>query len=160
MVLGVVGSRPIFHPKASVEIAEALFFVTCEDSEVQTHFHYNCSDRSRDTLRKPLLHLLRNFVAGITRLIFRFDIEGRDHLPDGGALLVANHISLLDPFFIIASIPRLVFFVMYRKIYEYWLWHWFMKRINMIPIDGGLEKGRLEEFNRTCREMVNSGEMI
>ncbi|MGI9544757.1 MAG: MFS transporter, partial [Cyclobacteriaceae bacterium] len=97
----------------------------------------------------------------LTRFYFKFDINGMEHIPKrSGALLVANHVSLLDPFYIVATVPRMVRFVVAKEIYEHPLWHWFLKRLNMIPISGKLDKEHLEEFNALCQKEVNEGHVL
>jgi len=55
----------------------------------------------------------------LTRSLYRVRALGLDYLPtEGGALLVANHVSYLDALHILAVQQRRVRFLMYRPIYE------------------------------------------
>ena len=104
---------------------------------------------------------LRTLAAWIARTLFRFEVHGTHNLPrTGGGLIVCNHISLLDPFFVVGAVPRIVRFVMAQKLYEYWLWSWLMRALKMIPIEGGKNRESLEDFNRRCRDIINGGELI
>ncbi len=64
----------------------------------------------RRTLRYYLSRLL---IAVITRAWLRFELEGRDRLPRGPAIYAFNHLSWVDPFVLMATLPlrpRLSFF--------------------------------------------------
>jgi acyl-[acyl-carrier-protein]-phospholipid O-acyltransferase/long-chain-fatty-acid--[acyl-carrier-protein] ligase len=106
--------------------------------------------------------MMIRFIAYImAHSYFKFDIEGSHHIPKkSGALLVANHLSLLDAFFVVATTSRMLRFVMAKDLYEFWLWHWLMKRLNMIPISANQGKEKLEEFNEICRREVSQGHVV
>jgi 1-acyl-sn-glycerol-3-phosphate acyltransferase len=55
----------------------------------------------------------RIVVAMVIRGWLRFDVEGRGRLPDGPAILAFNHLSWVDPFVLMGTLPfrpRLSFF--------------------------------------------------
>lgn len=66
----------------------------------------------------PVRRTIRYFVARIvvafvTRTWLRFDVEGRDRIPAGPAIYAFNHLSWVDPFALMATLPlrpRLSFF--------------------------------------------------
>ena len=58
------------------------------------------------------------------------------------------------------SVPRMLRFVVDQQIHDFFLWKWFMKRLNMVPISRKLDKVKLEEFNELCRKEVNSGHVL
>jgi acyl-[acyl-carrier-protein]-phospholipid O-acyltransferase/long-chain-fatty-acid--[acyl-carrier-protein] ligase len=106
--------------------------------------------------------MMLRFVAYIlTNTYYKIEVEGAHHIPrKTGALIVANHISLMDPLFMVAAVPRMLRFVMAQKIYEFWLFNWLMKKLNMIPISQKLDKVKLDEFNNLCRNEVNKGHVL
>lgn len=94
-------------------------------------------------------------------LLYKVKIENRQNIPlKTGGLLIANHVSLLDSFLIVASVPRNVRFVMLKEVYDHPLFNWWFKRLNMIPVPGKRTKEGLDEFNRRCREIINGGHVI
>ena len=58
-------------------------------------------------------YLARLVVAFLTRAWLRFEVEGHDRLPSGPAIYAFNHLSWIDPFVLMATLPlrpRLSFF--------------------------------------------------
>ena len=105
--------------------------------------------------------MLRFIAYMITRSYFKIEVTGAEHIPKkSGALLVANHLSLMDAFFMVAAVPRMLRFVVAKDIYEFPLFNWLLKRLNMIPISERLDKVKLDEFNTLCREEVNAGHIL
>jgi 1-acyl-sn-glycerol-3-phosphate acyltransferase len=68
-------------------------------------------------------------------LYFRIRIEGYDNVPEeGGHIVVANHVSFLDPVLVCAYTPRAVHFITYARYYYLRGLHWFLKRMHTIPL--------------------------
>ena len=63
-------------------------------------------------------YLLR-FIAFIaTRLVYRFKVEGDEHIPtEGAAVLVCNHVSFVDAILLLAASPRPIRFIMDHRIF-------------------------------------------
>jgi 1-acyl-sn-glycerol-3-phosphate acyltransferase len=59
-----------------------------------------------------LVNLTRSLLVPLTRLAFRPAVEGREHVPRSGAvILAANHLSFIDSFLIPLVAPRPVAFL-------------------------------------------------
>ncbi len=94
-------------------------------------------------------------------LLYKVKIDNKENIPlKTGGLIIANHVSLLDSFLIVASVPRNVRFVMLKEVYDHPLCNWWFKRLNMIPVPGKRTKEDLDEFNKRCREVINEGHVI
>ncbi|NEQ43311.1 MAG: 1-acyl-sn-glycerol-3-phosphate acyltransferase [Leptolyngbya sp. SIOISBB] len=68
--------------------------------------------------------LLRRFI----RFLFRVQVELPDNIPQGPVVLVANHLSHLDPFLILASVPAHPYYyilgdarTLYNKRWKRWI---------------------------------------
>jgi 1-acyl-sn-glycerol-3-phosphate acyltransferase len=61
--------------------------------------------------------------------------EGLEHLPDGPAILCANHVSVLDSFFIPAVLSRRITFVGKAEYLDSWKTRHLFPALGMIPID-------------------------
>lgn len=81
-----------------------------------------------------------NRVDGLNRLLCRrFHRLQHGPLPlppQGGALVVANHISGLDPLLMIAASPRPLRFMIAWDEYERWWLKWLFQAIGCIPVGG------------------------
>ncbi len=106
--------------------------------------------------------LMVRFVFFITaNLLYKVKIHGRENLPtESGALLICNHISLLDAFVIVASVPRNLRFVMMKALYDHPLFKFWFKKLNMIPVPGSRNKNGFEAFNQACADQINAGHVV
>jgi 1-acyl-sn-glycerol-3-phosphate acyltransferase len=64
-------------------------------------------------------YLLR-FVAWVaSRCVYRFKVQGDEHIPaEGAALLVCNHVSFVDAVLLMAASPRPIRFLMDHRIFR------------------------------------------
>ena len=63
-------------------------------------------------------YLLRFVALVITRCLYRFRVEGTEHIPSqGAAILVSNHVSYVDAVLLLAASPRPVRFIMDHRIF-------------------------------------------
>jgi acyl-[acyl-carrier-protein]-phospholipid O-acyltransferase/long-chain-fatty-acid--[acyl-carrier-protein] ligase len=73
-----------------------------------------------------------------THSIYRISIVGRPHIPQRGpALIIANHVSMVDGALIGACIQRFVRFMAYGPYYQKPGVHWLLSRMHAIPITAG-----------------------
>ena len=78
---------------------------------------------------------MRLVVWIITHSLYRVRVDGIDHVPDSGpAVLVCNHVSLIDPLVITSACRRPIRFVMYHKIYEIPVLNFLFRVSGAIPI--------------------------
>lgn len=102
-----------------------------------------------------------NWLDGITRLICRY-LHGLkntsiDLPPEGPAIVVANHVSGLDPLLLIAASRRPLRFLIASEEYYRPGLHWLFKQAGCIPVD---RKGRPEQALRAARRALEQGEVI
>ena len=76
---------------------------------------------------------------------------------EGGAVLVANHISGLDPFLLGAATDRALHFLVAREEYERFGTRWFFKGAHSIPVDRSTRPARAF---RAALEALSRGEVI
>jgi CMP/dCMP kinase len=89
---------------------------------------------------KPFYRFGRDFVAVFARLFLRFRIEGLEHVPPKGPLIVAcNHISFWDPPLVGSSFPRLLHFIAKRELFENKVFGAMLRGYNSIPIQRGAQ---------------------
>lgn len=106
--------------------------------------------------------LMRFIVWLLIHSIYRVDKNGLDSIPDeGGAVLVCNHVSLVDALVIAGCIRRPVRFVMYYKIFRIPILSFVFKTAKAIPIAGTKEDPELMEkaFDQIS-EALQQGELV
>jgi 1-acyl-sn-glycerol-3-phosphate acyltransferase len=60
---------------------------------------------------------VRAVVAPILRFVWRLEVVGAENMPAGPAIVVANHDSLSDPFFLGAALERPLHFLAKRELW-------------------------------------------
>lgn len=79
-------------------------------------------------------------------------------LPEhGGALLVANHVSGLDPLLLVAATRRPLRFMIAVEEYERFGLNWLFRAIGCIPVD---RSGRPEQSFRAAVRALKTGEVV
>ncbi|SPT67923.1 Bifunctional protein aas [Anaerobiospirillum thomasii] len=108
-------------------------------------------------LKKLPFSLARGFVAIIFRQRYRLNIEGFNHIPsDGGVLLLGNHVSFIDWAILQLALPRKVFFVIDRVFYEKWYLNFILKLFGVIPVSSGGSKKAL----KAIADKIKEGHMV
>ena len=84
-----------------------------------------------------LYNIVRNIEQLILRTFYSIKVSGLRNIPhEGGAILAINHASFLDSLFITAFVPRVISFLVYRKLYNLWYLNWLFRTISCIPTNG------------------------
>ena len=81
-----------------------------------------------------IIHVLcRTFCAVYCRL----QVVGREHMPEsGGALLVSNHVSFLDPPVVGSAFSEPIHFLARKSLFK-GIFTWLLPRIQVMPLDRG-----------------------
>jgi acyl-[acyl-carrier-protein]-phospholipid O-acyltransferase / long-chain-fatty-acid--[acyl-carrier-protein] ligase len=105
--------------------------------------------------------LMRLVLWMATHSVYRIRVEGRDYIPEkGGALFVANHMSLVDAMLLIASTDRPIRFVMFKGIYDLPFIKPFAKMIRAIPISSDLRPREMLHALREASDGIRAGEVV
>ncbi len=108
---------------------------------------------------RPINPFLVGISAAILRPVCRFAfglrVDGREHLPTAGpVLLAANHISTLDPPVIgVAQLPGRIHFMAKKELFRGPA-GWFFSRCGAFPVERG---GADREAFRTARDVLAAG---
>ncbi|PPE64881.1 MFS transporter [Caldimonas caldifontis] len=107
-------------------------------------------------------YLLR-FVAFLaSRLVYRFQVRGDEHIPvRGPAILVSNHVSFVDAILLMAASPRPIVFIMDHRIFKLPVLGWLFKLARAIPIAPQKEDPATYEraFERAA-EVLAQGQLL
>ncbi len=105
--------------------------------------------------------LLRLVLWLVTHSIYRIRVDGRDNIPEaGGALFVANHMSLVDALLLLASTDRPIRFLMYKGIYDLPFVKPGAKMIRAIPISSELRPREMLQSLREASNAIRAGEVV
>ena len=91
------------------------------------------------------------------KIFFRFKIYGASHVPDQGAcIIVANHVSFLDPPVVAGSVRTRVYrFLARDTLYKGWLAKSYFKHMQCIPLDR--TKGDIAAFRSIFKILAKGG---
>jgi acyl-[acyl-carrier-protein]-phospholipid O-acyltransferase/long-chain-fatty-acid--[acyl-carrier-protein] ligase len=104
--------------------------------------------------------LIRFSLWLLTHTVYRIRIVGQEHVPfRGPALLVCNHVSLVDGFLVGSCVQRFVRFLVYKPYYDHRALHWLLKMMQAIPIAAGSRKDFIESLDRG-REELKHGHVV
>jgi acyl-[acyl-carrier-protein]-phospholipid O-acyltransferase/long-chain-fatty-acid--[acyl-carrier-protein] ligase len=97
----------------------------------------------------------------LTHTIYRLRVHGTENIPaTGAALLVANHVSYIDAFLIMASHQRKVRFLVWAPFLSVPGLRVFLRLANVIPIQGTGGPRAIIQALRTASEALASGEVV
>ena len=86
----------------------------------------------------------------LTRL-YRVSVSGAEHVPPGGCILVANHESVIDPWFLSLATRRRVRFMAKAELWRYRPVRWAMEAYGTFPVERG---------NGDTGAMARAGELL
>ncbi len=105
--------------------------------------------------------LLRLVLFLATHTIYKIDVAGLENIPEkGGALLVANHTTLVDAMFFYATTGRPVRFLMFKDFYEHPLLKPFVKILGIIPISSDQRPREMIHSLRAATEAIRNGDLL
>jgi acyl-[acyl-carrier-protein]-phospholipid O-acyltransferase/long-chain-fatty-acid--[acyl-carrier-protein] ligase len=105
--------------------------------------------------------MIRVIVWLLTHTIYRLRVVGGENLPrTGGALLVSNHMSLVDALLLMGASSRPVRFLIFKDIYEQPYIKPFAKMVRAIPISSQLRPRDMIHSLRAASEAIRNGEIV
>jgi len=83
-----------------------------------------------------IYHLARYLVRAVTHFAIHYRIYGQENVPrTGPVLIVANHLHNYDLIALDAAIPRPVFYMAKRELFEKWLPSFIIRNVGAFPIN-------------------------
>ena len=110
---------------------------------------------------KVLPDFLIRFVLWLfTHTVYKVRIVGQEHVPfRGPALLVCNHVASVDGLLVGACVQRFIRFLVYRPYYEMKAFHWILRLMNAIPVQGG-DRRKVAESLELARNQLRQGHVV
>ena len=100
--------------------------------------------------------LLRFFGLPFARLLYRVTATGRDALPEGGFLLLPNHITWIDSIVLSLACPRPIRFIIDAGVYRNPILNPLLRAVSCIPITGRKAKDGMRE----AIARIRAGEIV
>jgi 1-acyl-sn-glycerol-3-phosphate acyltransferase len=92
-------------------------------------------------------------VVGLELALHRVKIEGRENVPTGGCLIVANHVSFMDPTTVGWAVERELYYLGRKTLFKPPFLSWFLPICNVLPVDrDGRDSSGLRRIIRMLRE--------
>ncbi|AYC29376.1 lysophospholipid acyltransferase family protein [Paenisporosarcina cavernae] len=102
--------------------------------------------------------VIKGTVWQLLNPMYRFDIEGLEHFPkEGGVLICANHISALDPPVVGITSPRPVHFMAKEELFHMPVLKWAIPKLNAFPVKRGMSD---RDALRKAISLLKSGEVM
>ena len=104
---------------------------------------------------------LRAFLWLLRHTIYRVRVDGIENIPEkGGALLVCNHLSLIDALLLAACTRRHIRFIVFKGIYEQRWIKPIARLMQAIPISSELRPREMLQSLKTASEAIRAGELV
>ncbi|SDC95234.1 1-acyl-sn-glycerol-3-phosphate acyltransferases [Variovorax sp. CF079] len=107
-------------------------------------------------------YLLRFVAWVLSRIVYRFDVKGEEHIPaEGAAVLVCNHVSFIDAVLLMAASPRPIRFIMDHRIFRVPVLGWLFRLAKAIPIAPQKEDpAAYEEAFARAIQVLREGDLL
>ncbi|HTZ11978.1 MAG TPA: lysophospholipid acyltransferase family protein, partial [Candidatus Margulisiibacteriota bacterium] len=95
-----------------------------------------------------LYWILRGILIFISKVFFRFKVEGLDNIPKkSNFIIVANHVSFLDPLAVMTAVPKKIHCIALRSLYKITWIKWFLYMVEALP-SGRISKKAVHLLNK------------
>lgn len=104
-------------------------------------------------------HVVYTLVKPVVRLIFPFRAIGTDSVPEGGALLCANHASAWDPILIALALPNdsRMSFMAKEELFRNGALRWLLTKLGGFPVKRG---GNDISAMKTSLKVLSGGDRL
>src|SRR5437870_8106700 len=96
------------------------------------------------------------FGRRLARCVYRVTAFGTDNLPEGGCLLLPNHITWVDAIVLQLACPRPIRYIIDEEFYRKPILHPFLRLLRCIPIDTRHSHSAI----RAATEKIAAGEIV
>ena len=110
---------------------------------------------------KPKPRIVIAVARVLYRLLLRWSVTGREHVPpDGACILIANHTHLADPVLLMLAFPRRIIFMAKEELFRVPVFGQVMRDAGMLPVPrtGALQQKR--DVMRQSEEVLVQGNVM
>ena len=92
---------------------------------------------------RPVYTILERILRPLLMAVYRVTITGREHVPDSGpCVLAANHVSVMDGFFLGIAVTRQVRFMAKAELHRVPVVKQVLEAAGTFPVERGADAGR------------------
>ncbi len=111
-----------------------------------------------EQLRPPLLYRMSKAALNVPlRAVFRLEVQGLEHVPEGPAILAANHRSFMDSIFLALTSPRPISFVAKAEYFDHRVTRWIFRNTGQIPLRRGSPASARDAVTAASAVLANGG---
>lgn len=93
--------------------------------------------------RRPVYTVVERILRPVLTFVYRVKITGREHVPDSGpCILAANHVSVMDGFFLGIAVTRQVRFMAKAELHRVPIVKQILEGAGAFPVERGADAGR------------------
>ncbi len=108
----------------------------------------------------PKPTLLESFVRTtgllLASLVYRVTAFNRERIPEGGFLLLPNHLTWVDAVVLQVACPRPIRFIVFEEIFKIWWLSWIFRAVGALPISSK----RAKDAVKAASEAIQRGEIV
>lgn len=106
----------------------------------------------------PLLYRLSKAAFNVPlRAVFRVEVQGIEHVPEGPAIFAANHRSFMDSIFLALTSPRPISFMAKAEYFDHRVTRWLFRNTGQIPLRRGSPASAREAVATASAVLANGG---
>lgn len=90
-------------------------------------------------MRNRFLEVIAGIIRPIVHIVYPYRIRGAENLPEGGAILCPNHVSMVDPVQVVLAMGwRPIVRIMGKaELFQKKLLNWFFRKLGVFPVNRG-----------------------
>ena len=109
-------------------------------------------------MRTPFLDVCRPGVRALARLYFGLRLEGTEHIPRMGAVvIVPNHQTYADPVLVTIPIRRPIYYMAWDRLFDIRGLNWMIRRLRAFPVQ---IESRDPRAAREAVRLLQAGEAV
>lgn len=108
-----------------------------------------------------VVSIIRGFVYSISRLLWRIEFKGTENIPkdlEGGMLIVANHQTYADPFWISVKAKQRMRYMAWDEAFDWFIIGKTIKYLGAFPVN--LERGSKGSYIKAVRVLREGATLI
>ncbi len=95
------------------------------------------------------------------RLLLSWTVSGREQIPpEGGLIVVANHVNLTDPVLLMLAFPRRITYMAKEELFRYPVLGMLLRDAGMFPVARGGTLEQKRDIMRRAEALLNRGHVV